>query len=541
MTSPLRLLGAAALVGGVLLSGASVAEVRTQVVPYLEVQQVLTADLNGDGDVLTYTALAAGIDAVADTRRVQGAASYRYERRISWNDDLGDQDIHSGLAQARVQLVPDTLVLDAGALAARARGDGAGPLVGATSIDDEGVAEVYSLYAGPSLSTRVGSLDVAASYRLGYVHVDDNSLAGVPLAPGARILDRYDSSVTHQAQASVGMAPGELPFGWTASAGYVREDVERLDQEYEGKYVRGDVVLPVSPTLALTAGAGYESIEASQQGFLRGADGLPVVTPGGNLVPDPDGPRLLAYDESGLIWDAGAIYRPSRRTELQARVGERYGDLAFTGSLRHQIGRNFGVTAVVYNAIDSFGRLIVTDLADAPTDFTVRRNGLNNNLGGLGGCVFGGGAGSGVCFDDALQSITSGNFRNRGANILFSGERGLWSFNAGGSYSNRRYFAPLGNGLAVDEISEEIFTLQSGATRRLSRESSVSIDAYASWYDSDVALAGDVFGSGITGSYQRSFLLDRLQFEAAAGLYHNDNGFDDSSFLSALVGLRYSF
>jgi hypothetical protein len=539
------MLTACMLGAGLLLAGASTAQqARTSVVPYLEVQQVLTADLNGGGDddVLTYTALAAGIDATVSTARVQAQASYRYERRIAWNGDLDDQDVHSGIAQARVQLVPGNLVFDTGALAARARSDGGGPIFGVTSIDDPNVAEVYGVYAGPSLTADVGPVKVAASYRLAYVHIDDQGLAGVPLQPGAVLLDRYDSSTTHSAELSVGMAPGELPFGWTVGGGYVREDVGRLDQAFEGKFIRGDIVFPVSPTLALTAGAGYEEIQSSQQDVRRGSNGVPIVTPGGNFIPDPDAPRLLSYDESGLIWDAGVIYRPSRRTELQARVGERYGGTSVTGSLRHQFNSAYGVTATVYDSVDSFGRLVVSDLRGVPTGFDPRRNPLNNNLGGVGGCLYGE-PGSGVCFDDALQSISTGNFRNRGLNVLFSGGRGPWSFNLGGGYSNRRYFAPsvAGNAFAIDRVTEESFTLQGGATRELSRTASVSVDAFASWYDTELPLGDGSFGTGITGSYTQRFLLDRLQGQAALGLYHTDSGDFDSSFLSALIGLRYSF
>ena len=85
---------------------------------------MLSFDLSNDDpladDVLTYTAVAAGVDASMDTRRVQVGASYRYERRIAWDDDLADDDVHSGLLRANVGLTRG-LSLEAGALAARAR------------------------------------------------------------------------------------------------------------------------------------------------------------------------------------------------------------------------------------------------------------------------------------------------------------------------------------------------------------------------------------------------------------------------------------
>lgn len=533
----------AGLIG--LASGAAVsAEVRTQVVPYLEVEQIATTDVSSGGSgggTTAYTSVAAGIDASFDTRRVQGQVSYRYEHRFSWKDDLVDDDVHSGVAQMRVQVVPNTLAFDAGALAARARGSAGGPILGVTTVNDPNAAEVYSGYAGPSLTTHVGPVDVAASYRIGYIHVDDNNLAST--GNGGVLLDRYDDSVTQDVAASIGMKPGELPFGWTVGAGYVREDVDRLDQNFEGEYVRGDIVVPVTASLALTGGVGYEKIEASQQDFQRTAGGVPIVSPDGHLIADPTRPRLLTYDTDGLIWDAGVIYRPSRRTELQARVGERYGSISYTGSLRHQFNSAYGVTAEVYDSVDSFGRLVVSDLRDVPTHFNVRNNPLNSGFAASGGCLFGTDPGQGVCFDDALQSIAGGNFRNRGATILFSGGRGLWSFDFGGGYSNREYFVPafVGNTFVVNRVTDESWTVQADATRRLGRNAAFTINAFAGWFDSDRLADNGSFGTGLTGSYTQSLLFDRLQFEAAAGIYHTEDDLFDSTFLSGLVGLRYSF
>jgi polysaccharide chain length determinant protein (PEP-CTERM system associated) len=341
------------------------AQLRTGVQPYIEVQQVLSAELDG-GDVLTYTALAAGVDAGVETRRVRAQISYRYERRFAWEDNLADNDVHTGIAQLSADLVPNLIRVNAGALATRARGDGGGPIFGLNSFDSPNISEVYSFYAGPDLSTRVGDLTLNGSYRFGLVEIDNKFLRGVPLAPGALRLDRYSSSTNHSLSASVGMGVGSLPFGWTVGGGYFREDVDRLDQKFEGGFVRADVVVPVTATVALTAGAGYEKIESSQQDIVRDSAGRPVVTPGGRLVGDPNKPRLLAYETDGFIWDAGVIWRPSRRTELQARIGRRYGGTTVIGSFSHQLSSRLGVRASVYDGVESFGRLLVADLASVP-------------------------------------------------------------------------------------------------------------------------------------------------------------------------------
>lgn len=535
-------LGLSGLAAGLALASVPSATARTEVTPYLEVQQVLSADLNEGGDVLTYTSLAGGIDASASTRRVEAQISYRYERRISWNDDLGDDDVHSGIAQARVKLTPG-LSLDAGGLAARSRADGQGPIFGFNTVDDPNAAEVYSVYAGPTLSTRVGPLSVGAAYRLGYVAVDDNSSRDFLNDGDDRGRDSFDSSVSHNLSASVGMGPGEFPVGWTIGAGYVREDVDQLDSAFEGKYVRGDIVYPVSATLAVTAGVGYEKMRSEQDDIVRTAAGLPVLDEDGDLIADKSKPRLLTYDESGLIWDAGVIWRPSRRTELQARFGKRYGGETVTGSLRHEINSAFAVQASVYDSVSSFSRLLIDDVSKLPGNFTVNRNPLTGGVGGIGGCVFGKDPGTGACFDDVFQTISNANFRNRGANLLLSGGRGVWDFGLGAGYSQRKYVSPgvLNGGFTADKIKDQSFSLSANASRELSASSGISFDAYASWFDSGFEDSPTAFGTGLSASYHRSLFFDRMQGYAAAGIYTTDSGEFDSTGASALIGLRYTF
>jgi hypothetical protein len=132
------------------------------------------------------------------------------------------------------------------------RTGGQGRAVGTTVFDPS--VEVYSAYAGPTLSTHAGALAINAAYRLGYVAIDDDTPAGAAAD--------YGSAVAHSLTGSVGMAPGSLPVGWTIGAGYARTDNDgEFDSQFEGAYVRGDVVVPVGPTLALTAGIGYEDFE----------------------------------------------------------------------------------------------------------------------------------------------------------------------------------------------------------------------------------------------------------------------------------------
>ncbi|MFN3945539.1 MAG: hypothetical protein ACK4K7_11480 [Allosphingosinicella sp.] len=497
---------------------------RAEITPYLEVNQVVSAALGDGGDVVTYTALAAGVDGRMQTRRVTVQASYRYERRIEWSGDLPQSDAHSGIVMAAVEAVPNALNLEAGAMATRSGVDGRSVL---TPRDP--AVTVYSVYGGPTLSTHAGPVAVNASYKLGYVTIDDASLAGID----------YGDSVAHSASASVGMAPGELPVGWTVAAGYAREESGELENRFEGKYARADVVVPVGPTLAVTGGVGYEEIQSSQLDVVRTSGGVPVVTPGGRLIPDPTAPRLLAYEQSGIIWDVGVIWRPSPRTELQARGGRRYGGTTVTGSLQHQFVNGDGLGIRVYDGVDTFGRLLISDLSGLQGGFDVNRDPFS---GAIGGCVFGEDPGTGVCFDQALQRISGATFRNRGGTIIYSGERGPWTFGVGAGFSHRRYFRPVsGNFATAGPRTDRSFSLNGGIDRALGRSASAGVDVFASWYDSDIGAVDGIFATGITGNYYRAFLLERLQMRAALGLYHSDAGTIDSTVASGLLGLRYSF
>ncbi|HEX8620699.1 MAG TPA: hypothetical protein VF718_01885 [Allosphingosinicella sp.] len=528
----------AAAAGLSLIAGAAAVqgEPRTSIHPYLEVQQVATMDFD-TGEVLTYTGVGGGLDATIATRRVQAMISANYQHRVGWNDRLNDHDVVTGLAAVHVDAVPGLLAFDAGALAARTHADIGFPVPTARTIDAPAISEVYSAYAGPTLSTHAGPVAVNASYRLGYVKVDDQSLAGTGAPPLAPRSDRFSSSTIHNATVSAGMAPGHLPFGWTVGAGYVREDMSRLKSRFEGEYVRGDVVLPVSPTLAVTGGIGWESMQGSMQDFRRDpVTGLPLLSPGGNLIADPSRPRLVTYDDDGIMYDAGLIWRPSRRTELKARAGWRYGGESFTATLSHKINARSSLNAAIYDGVSSFGRLLIADLNGLPTDFKAPSNGLTG-----AGCVFGNDPGTGACFGDAFQSISSFNFRNRGANLRYSTARGPWNLGIGAGYANRRYLAPNSNVFALNGVTDQSFSLQGSMSRQFTRDSGIDLDAYANWFDSGRINIDGAFAAGLTGRYYRRIFRDGMEAQVAAGLYTTQAGEFDASYGSILFGLRYTF
>ncbi|HEX4736170.1 MAG TPA: hypothetical protein VH331_01275 [Allosphingosinicella sp.] len=534
-------LGLAGACAALLAAGPAAAQQQRQVEihPYLQVEQVVSADFNG-GETLTYTGVGGGIDASVQTRRVQVSVDYDYQHQFNWKKGEKGGDVQNGLAAARLELVPDVLSMDAGAIATRTHGDILRPVPALRTDSNRNLADVYSVYGGPTLSTHMGPLTVGADYHAGYVKVNDHSYQDAPA--GTPRVDRYDSSTIQQAEGSIGMDTKQSPVGWTVGAGWVREDMNRFKSKYDDKYVSADVVVPLGSTFAVTGGGGYEKIKSSQQDILVDSTGQPVTTPDGNLVADPTKKRLLTYDQDGFIWDVGVIWRPSPRTELQARGGRRYGSTTVTGSFKHEFNKDYAFSAYVYDNVSSFGRLLIADLNGVPRNFQMANAAQAlTGFAGPGGCVFGAKPGTGTCFSDALQSVNNFNFRNRGVSALLSGGRGVWSFGLGVGYNNRHYIAPPTADFLLHGATEQSLTADFDVQRHFTRTSGLDFDAFAAWYDSGLRGEKSSYSTGLTATYYRSFLFDHLQANLSAGIYNTKGQGLDSTSGTLLLGLRYGF
>ncbi len=507
---------------------------RVAVIPYIEAQQVIVADLQDGGDVLTYSTVAVGVDASVQTRRAEAQVNVRYERIIGYDNTVDDQDIITGLARGSVA-VTRVLSLEAGAIAARSRVDGRGAATSNLVGNPDNVTQVYSVYAGPTIATQVGDLSVNAAYRAGYTKVEQRDQG--PLPPGQQPINLFDDSVSHSATASVGMQPGMLPFGWSASVGYDRDDAGQLDNRYEGKYARVDVTVPLTATVAVVGGVGYEDIEISERDALRDVNGDPVVGSDGRLLTDPGSPRLVAYREDGLIWDAGVMWRPSPRTSLVATYGRRYGSDTYTGSFSYNPGRDWAVNVSAYDTVSGFGNLLNDNLANLPTQFRSSRNPLS---GDINSCAFG--QTGGFCFNNALQTASSAAFRQRGVTASFSGTNGGWDSGFAVGYNRRRFIASsLGGQAQIDGLVDQNYFALVYLGSNLDRQTRFESNVYASYFEPGFSGAGDVLATGANAALYRQ-ILRGLSASAAVGLdSYKQEDFDSELTASALLGLRYSF
>lgn len=525
--------GAAILLAAPVMAQPRSDKPETYVQPYLEVQEVLTAPLNGGGDVLTYTDVAVGVDAAMRTHRVEAQISARYEHRFAESGKIGDGDIVSGLARARVEVVPNAVSIEGGALASRANDDFGNDFNGLNTQDSKNVSKVYAAYVAPSVKQRFGEVNADATYRFGYIKVDDSN---------DRVFtgqDRYGDAVEQELLAKIGMDPeGSLPFGWNIAGLYRREDLARLKQRFEQKTIIGEVVVPVSSTFALLGDIGYEKITNSQQSILFDPNtGLPVVSSKGRFVRDPAGGRLTFYNQSGVVYEGGFIWHPSRRTRLEARAGHRYGGTTVTAAFDHSFSPSMAFHAEVFDNIDSFGRGLTSGLAALPTAF----NAIGTPL-IAGGCVFGTKPGTGQCLN-ATGLIGTANFRNRGAFAVLSGQRDRTEFGVAFGYSNRRFLAGR-NGAQFDNdhAVDQSYVGQAYFTRKLDWRSSLRGDVFVGRYTSNTPGVASLWSTGATLGYSR-LLMPHLEGQAVGGIFATDADRQGNSdaVASLLLGLRYDF
>jgi len=506
---------------------------RAHLSPYIEAAQVISAQLAPTHDVLTWSTLAAGVDGGLDGRNTQASFSVRYERRFGYGK-ADNGDTISGLARASVGIIPRTVAFEAGALATRTSTDGGAALPG--SVDPNQSTRLWSAYAGPTLSTHAGDVAVNGAYRVGYTEVGSG---GGVRAPGTgSSVDVFDHSVTQMASVHAGVAPGEaLPVGIGVGGAFYQEDISNLDQRIRDLNLRADLAVPVSDTVSLVGGVGYEKVRVSSRDVVRDSvTKLPVVGSDGRYVTDHSAPRRIAYDTSGLIWDAGVTWRPSRRTAFEAHVGRRYGSTTYYGSFGWRATRRSTLNVSVYDSIAGFGGTINKALVDLPTDFEVSRNPVT---GDINGCVAT--MEKGACLTSAFGAVRSATFRSRGIQASYAIEAGRLGMGLGAGYDRRKFIAAPGTILAAaNGVTDENAWLSGWLSAQLDRDSTLSTFAYIDWFNSRLD-GSDGTAVGANASYNR--LLGRhLSANAALSIQGIQRSKAvDTWDASAMLGLRYSF
>jgi hypothetical protein len=512
---------------------------HTEISPYIEADQVVTAELQPGSDVVTYTDVAAGVDASVVGHYSAASASVRYEYHFGESGGAVDGDTLSGLARVSYAVVPHAVSIEAGAMAAQTTVNSSGGSFAGTFSRDAGTSsQIFSGYIGPSVETQVGDLQVEGHYRFGYTKVEEPDTVVVGTT-GVVPVDLADESTTHNAQARVGVRPYTvLPVGLGVGGMWNEQDVSNLDQRVRDRNVRGDVTVPVSPTLAFAGGVGYEDVEVSSRDALRDTAGNPVIGSDGRYVTDHGAPRLIAYQTDGLIWDVGVMWRPSKRTSLEAYVGQRYDSTTYYGNFAYAPNSRESVNVSVYDGISSFGAVITDRLAGLPAEFTAVRNALSGDIGGCVASLQGG-----TCYGGALGSLGSAAFRSRGFSASYAVSLGRTSAGVGFGYDRRKFIAAPGTVLAgADGVVDGTWWGAAYLSHEIDARSSIHFSATETWFDSGFDGSGDkAFGYSASLAYYRH-LVAGLTGTAAVGVDGiTQQTLPDIVSASALLGLRYGF
>jgi len=512
---------------------------RTHVTPYIEAAQVLTQEIEPGDDFVTYTQVAAGIDALVVGNHSAASVSLRYERRIGWEDsDNVDGDTISGVARASIALVPREVTIEAGGLAAQTRVEGNGAAsIGGFAGNDDYTSQVYAGYIGPSVHAMAGDVEIEGHYRFGYTRVEEPD--AFVLAPGTVPVDLLDESTIHAAFLRLGVAPrtSGLPVGFGLGGGWTEQNISNLDQRVRDRYVRGDVTVPLGPTFAVVGGVGYEDVEVSSRDAQRDVNGDPIIGPDGRFVTDHSVPRQIAYQTDGLIWDVGVMWRPSRRTSLEAYFGERYGSESFHGSFSYQPNTHESHYAVVYDNVTSFGGTLVNTVAGLPSQFNAFRNPITGQIGGCVASLQGG-----SCIGGSISNLNAAVFRNRGVAYSYSADLGRTQVGTGVGYDRRKFIGAAGTVLgATNDVVDESIWLAIYSSTQLDSRSSLTANANANWFESGLAPSDDILGYSASLAYNRDLIRGLSATAAVAFDGVTRENLEDFMAASALVGLRYSF
>ncbi|MCA3255468.1 MAG: hypothetical protein INF91_07620 [Alphaproteobacteria bacterium] len=428
---PLPLLVAAASV-----AAAPLAARKVEVDPRVNVRQVLDLGLSGD-DTTTYTEVSAGLGVRIQTRRVNGTIDYSYGRRFTQKGDLTNDDRHNLTARTEFRVTDRSIAVDAGGFASLVNRDLGRGASFTPDADDNNLQQIYSAYVRPRIRLDISDIaDLEASYRLGAFFVENRRATFSSTTPNDSIPGTPSSDSTNQqAVINIGNRERSRRLRWDLTGEVDIENIDLLAQRYRSYNGRFEAEYRLARKVGLLASVGYEDIRNTQLAFQTDILGRPIVGPDGSFVVDTARGRNILFDESGVTYQGGLIWTPSRRTKVDLRAGQRYGDLNLSAQASWRPSKRIGIDLSYGDNIQSFGRLLTQEVGGIPTSFLIPSSGfLASN-----GCILGTDPTTGTCIGNAVQSVTNAQFRNRQAQLVISGAKGRTRYAATAQVSQRRY------------------------------------------------------------------------------------------------------
>jgi len=510
---------------------------RPELGAFMGLQQIAESQLSGAGaDDVTYTQISGGVAGQISNRRIVASGTYQVSYRQPEVGDLDKSFTQDGVLRLQANVIDEWLTMETGAITTRSRVDPSGPAPQFNTGNTTNLTQTYSAFVQPVITHRIGDVGVSLSYRYAYTKNESSQDTGST----GPITNRFDASRTQQATFNLGMEPGDLPFGWKFSSDYRHENTTSLDQHFRSINAIGEIKIPIGASpVAVVASGGYERIRTSEgEALLDPVTGLPVLGKGGGFVVDPSLPRILTYDVEGLVADAGIIWRPSRRTRMELRVGRRYGGVTVTGLIEMRPSERSGLTLVVTDRIESFGQGVSGGLASTPASIDLTQLDPGSSI---QDCLFGRRPGTGSCIGGTLGQASASSYRERALSAIFNRAMRSWSFGGSLGYSRRTYIDDPNSPVSLAGVVDQSVFGNITVNRRLTRISGVSFSFSGNLFKNGQVGASDVLSGSVTTNYYRSFGRS-IQMQASVSVdASKQDGITADVSGRAQLGLQYRF
>lgn len=509
-----------AFCGSLIAMCAVDASARIEVTPTIELRQIFSDEV-GDGKAGAYTVVSPGVEVAVNGRRTSAALNYSYDRRLAWQSSTADiqKGAHNLSARADMEVARELLFLSAGGLITSTTRDLRGPVSLNRDLNVYNQTMVYSGYITPSLRQRFGAFaDGELSYTLRGLATNEDDAFVVDQRGGNEYdyqLEPASDSYGHSATASLKSGEAFNRLRWTLSGTYSYDKRDVLNETFRSARGTLDGEFVLSRQLSLLGSVGYDdSFSRSDRSYT-------------------DTTRVTRYDESGVVFDGGLRWSPSRRTDVSVRVGRRFGSTTVNAQ-----GEWMPLEGVAF-------KLAYTDSIETESSLLTQQIGDTTVSSLLSGSRYrtGGSASEGYYATQGQSTM-----RARIGRASISIDRRNW-FGGLTAVVDRRgalSFTPVDSTVTVDPAIFENEDKTYGATGNLGRK----INARSSWnvsasgYRYEYALSSNRRDWLYGGSVGYSYDLTRAM-RATAAYTHSTRtssvaGYDQSD-NSITLGVRASF
>ena len=508
---------------------------RLTIRPYIEAGEVADWGISPRTQVLTYTEVAVGVDAQVNGNNTVGSVSLRYQRNIGYGQQSSGDSV-TGLARMATAIVPGALRMDYGLMATRANISASGaasPNVAGVNLASN---QIYSAFAGPTLRTHMGLAEVDAHYRVGYTKVGSPDFGAV--APGQSTPNAFSHSWSQDAGGAITFKPHEpLPVGVGIDGNWSQENDSLLGQRTVDEHIHGTLTVPITHTLAVIGGVGYEHDRVESYNAQVDASGNPVLSANGQYIANTAAGRQIAFDTSGLIWDAGVVWKPGPRTALEMHYGKRYGSDGAWGTFSWHPDARQSFNLQVNDTLSGFGGSLSSALAGAPTEFTVIPNPTAANIGSCVAALQGGG-----CIAAVLGSVAAPVYHDQSVSGTYGLNFGRLQTGLGFGYDRRTLITGSNNVLgSVNGQRDQYYWVAAYASEKLSPRSNLLASVNLYRFNSGAGSAGDSTSVHAGGTYQYNFTQHLTASASLAVDGVNLESLNDSWAASGALNMRYSF